>query len=91
MADNNLISAKGKLLGAKPSQEENSASLAMIIPVLPMVPHYVLFWEAEPADGFDARVKILFDEHVMDFLDLESLVFAAERLADRFKYLLEEL
>ncbi len=67
-----------------------SASLGMVIPVLPLVPHQVLFWEAEPDDGFDAKVKVLFDEHVMDFLDLESLVFAAERLADRFKYLLEK-
>ncbi len=33
-------------------------------------------------DGFEARVKILFDQNVMDFLDLESLVFAAERMAD---------
>ncbi|MCI5159325.1 MAG: DUF3786 domain-containing protein, partial [Candidatus Electrothrix sp. AUS1_2] len=42
-------------------------------------------------DGFDARVKILFDQHVMDFLDLESLVFAAERMADRLLALDREL
>ena len=60
-----------------------AASLGVIIPVLPMVPHYLLFWEEEPEDGFAARVKLLFDRHVLDFLDLESLVFSAERLADR--------
>ncbi|MFP7753358.1 DUF3786 domain-containing protein [Thermodesulfobacteriota bacterium B35] len=60
-----------------------SATVASVIPVLPYVPLYLLFWDEEPDDGFDARVKVLFDHHVMDFLDLESLVFAAERMADR--------
>lgn len=60
-----------------------SATVASVIPVLPYVPLYLLFWDQEPEDGFEARVKVLFDHHVMDFLDLESLVFAAERMADR--------
>jgi hypothetical protein len=63
--------------------QHSSASQGMIIPVLPMVPQHLLFWEAEPEDGFSARVKMLFDQNVLDFLDLESLVFSAERLADR--------
>lgn len=62
---------------------ESSATIALTFPVLPMLPLQLLFWEAEPEDGFTAKVKILFDEHVMDFLDLESLVFTTERLADR--------
>ena len=53
-----------------------------------MVPHYLLFWDEEPADGFAARTKLLFDRHVLDFLDLESLVFSAERLADRLAELI---
>lgn len=48
--DNDMIFSKGKTLGGKPSQEEDSSSLAVIIPVLPMVPHYILFWESEPDD-----------------------------------------
>ncbi len=66
--------------GGPPGQ---SATVASVIPVLPHVPLYLLFWDEEPDDGFEARVKVLFDHHVMDFLDLESLVFAAERMADR--------
>lgn len=62
---------------------ENSASAALFFEVLPMLPLYVLFWDKEPEDGFEAKVKILFDHHVLDFLDLESLIFSAERLADR--------
>ncbi len=69
---------------------DSSASFGIIIPVLPRIPQYVLFWEAEPEDGFDAKVKVLFDHHVLDFLDIESLVFSAERLADKFAELLEQ-
>jgi len=64
---------------------ESSASIALTFPVLPMLPLQLLFWEAEPEDGFEAKVKILFDQHVMDFLDLESLVFTAERLAEKLQ------
>jgi hypothetical protein len=67
-----------------------TACLGVIIPVLPMVPQYLLFWDHEPADGFAARVKLLFDRYVMDYLDLESLVFSAERLADRFEEFFNE-
>ena len=69
--------------GEKDRDEQGpSADFAAVLPVLPHVPLYLLFWDHDPEDGFEARVKILFDQHVMDFLDLESLVFAAERLAD---------
>jgi len=67
---------------------ESGADLAAQIPVLPMVPEYILFWAAEPEEDFPARVKILFDHHILDFLDIESLVFSAERLTD---YLLTRL
>lgn len=70
------------LVGGKQGSAEQSADVGVIIPVLPYVPLYLLFWDEEPEDGFEAKVKILFDHHVMDFLDLESLVFTAERLAD---------
>lgn len=63
--------------------QQGSADAALVFPVLPRLPLYVLFWEEDREDGFPARVKILFDERVLDFLDLESLVFTAERLADR--------
>ena len=47
------------------------------------MPHYLLFWDEEAEEGFESRVKVLFDQHVLDFLDIESLVFSAERLAER--------
>lgn len=63
--------------------KESNATIALFFPVLPMIPLQVLFWGAEPEDGFEAKVKILFTENVLDYLDLESLVFTAERLSDR--------
>lgn len=65
-----------------------SASLGCIIPVLPRIPQYLVYWEAEPEEGFPAKVKILFDRQVLNFLDLESLIFSTERLADRIGVLL---
>lgn len=62
----------------------SSADAALIIPVLPRLPQQLLFWDEEPDDGFPAKVKILFDRDVLSYLDLESLVFSSERLADRF-------
>ena len=61
----------------------SSATAASTIPVLPMVPQQFLFWDEEPEDGFEAKVKILFDSKVLDHLDVESLVFSSERLADK--------
>lgn len=65
-----------------------SATLAFIFPVLPRLPQQIIFWEEEPEDGFAARVKVLFDQRVLDYLDIESLVFSGERLAERLTVVL---
>jgi len=70
-------------LGADPVHNAPGTDVAVVIPVLPRVPHCLLFWDEEPEDGFASRVKILFDRKVLDFLDIESLVFSAERMAER--------
>jgi hypothetical protein len=70
-------------LGALPAPDDAPADFGAVIAVLPYIPLYLLFWDEEPEEGFDSRVKVLFDHHVLDFLDLESLVFAAERMAER--------
>jgi hypothetical protein len=83
------ILAHNRKMGGIP-EPDTTASLAIIIPVLPLVPQYLLFWDQEPEDGFGARVKLLFDRNVLDYLDLESLVFSAERLADRLENFFNE-
>jgi hypothetical protein len=61
-----------------------SCSAAFFIPALPRLPLFVLFWDEEKEDGFPAKVKVLFDQKVLDFLDIESLVFVCERMAERW-------
>jgi len=79
---NRLADVCGRL-GPRPAPEDASADFGAVIPVLPHVPLCLLFWDEAPEEGFDSRVKVLVDERVLDFLDLESLVFAAERMAER--------
>jgi len=78
------------LAGGAPSANPG-ATLTFIFQVLPRLPQQVIFWAEDSEDGFDARVKILFDQNVLNFLDLESLVFSGERLAERLAALLTEM
>ena len=66
-----------------PVELGTTATSSLVVPVLPMVPQYLLFWEEDHDVGVEPKVKVLFDHNVLDFLDLESLVFSAERLAER--------
>lgn len=87
--DKQMVARLTDQLGGKPGPVglSQSSSAGIIIPVLPMLPQFILFWDEEPEDGFKAKVKILYDANVLDFLDIESLVFSSERMAER----LEEL
>ena len=86
-ADQKIVVGTCREIGGEAVTDE-TANYAMEIPVLPRVPQKILYWASEPEDGFGARVKVLFDQNVLDFLDLESLVFSSERLADRLIALL---
>jgi len=77
------LAAICRRLGAAPADGEQSASVAGVIAVLPRIPIYLLFWDEAEEEGFEARVKVLFDHRVLQILDLESLVFTAERMAER--------
>ncbi len=66
---------------------DSPADLGVIVWVLPKVPLRIHFFEGDPEEGLGAEVKILFDQKATVYLDLESLVFCAERLVER----LEEL
>ncbi len=62
---------------------ECPAEVCAIIWILPKMPLRFHFFEAEPEEGLPAEAKILFDRKALSFLDLESLVFCAERLVER--------
>jgi len=59
------------------------ADFCLVVPVLPKIPIQVHFWDAEEEDGFPASVKVLFDRNALEFLDIESLIFASERMAEK--------
>jgi len=65
-----------------PTDLGSTATSSLVVPVLPMLPQYLLFWEEDTDVGIEAEAKVLFDHNVLDFLDLESLVFSAERFAE---------
>ena len=68
-------------LGARKAEDESSADVALSFLPLPKIPFFLVFWDAVPEEGFEARAKVLFDRSVTSYLDIESLVFLAERFA----------
>ncbi len=75
-----LIASATGLGGEDVTGGENSADAAFHFRPLPRVPVMLLFWDEDPVDGFGAAAKLLFDETVVDHLDIESIVFLSERL-----------
>lgn len=65
------------------SDRAESADLAVRFQPLPRVPVLLLFWDAEPEEGFEARIKLLFDTTITEHLDIESMMFLSETLRDR--------
>lgn len=69
------------ILGALPmSVNEGSADVAVVFIPLPRIPVALLFWDAIPSDDFQSQAKLMFDETVLEHLDIESIVFLSERL-----------
>ncbi len=64
---------------------EQSCTAAFQVAVLPRLPIVLLFWDEEREEGFPSRVKVLYDQNVLSVLDIESLVFASERMAERLE------
>lgn len=77
---NNLERASAAItrLGAKLSCDFPTPN-AWVLFLLPKVPVVILYWPEE--DEFPAKVNILFDQTADKFLDVESLMFLLEGLA----------
>ena len=75
-----LLEAAKSIGGVDITKEENFADLVILFRPLPMIPIMLLFWEEDKEEGFDAKVKLLFDETIAEHLDLESIIFLSERL-----------
>jgi len=72
---------RGKALGGKdgggPGME---ADVVLLFQPLPRIPVMLLFWDEDPSEGYEARVKLLFDETLPEHLDTESIMFLSERI-----------
>ena len=79
-----------RTLGGVPAEVETSADVKAVIHPLPKTPFLLLFWDEDRDEGFEARAKVLFDETILCFLDIESAVFLAEKMASRLIEVKEE-
>ena len=75
-----LLSAAKSIGGSDRTDNIDSADLAVLFKPFPKVPVMLLFWDEEKSDGFEAEVKLLFDETITEHLDIESIMFLSERL-----------
>jgi hypothetical protein len=76
------LEGAAKTLGAERVEDASSADIALSFLPLPKVPFFLVFWDAVPDEDFEARAKVLFDRSVTNYLDIESLVFLAEKFAE---------
>ena len=65
--------------GKNVTDQYESPDLAYQFSVFPKIPVILLFWDEK--DGFEADVKLLFDETIIEHLDIESIMFLSEHLA----------
>jgi hypothetical protein len=77
---NELLAAAKQLGGLDMTDEIKSADLAISFRPLPRIPVMLMFWDEDKVDGFEAEVKLLFDETITEHLDIESIMFLSERL-----------
>ncbi|SLM28422.1 putative Fe-S cluster [Desulfamplus magnetovallimortis] len=73
-----LIEASKSLGGIDVTDKYSSSDIAFYFKVFPKIPVLLMFWDVD--DSFDAEVKFLFDETIVEHLDIESILFLSERL-----------
>jgi hypothetical protein len=59
-----------------------AANVAMLFHPLPRIPVMLTFWDEEPQEGYGAEAKLLFDETIVEHLDIESIMFLSERIKE---------
>ena len=77
-----LLAASRRIGGTKTDDPGIAADLGIEFRPLPRIPLLLLFWDAVEEEGFEAQIKLLFDETITEHLDIESIVFLSETLKD---------
>ncbi len=75
-----LAAAAVRIGGIDVTAETESADRAFRFAPLPRIPVMLLFWDGDSGSGFDAEVKLAFDETIIEHLDIESIMFLSEHL-----------
>lgn len=75
-----LVAAALSLGGQNWSGRFGSADAVLYIPALPKVPVLVMFWDQDVEEGCAAETKFLFDQTVIEHLDIESILFLSEQI-----------
>lgn len=78
---NALETACETIGGENVKERYDSPDLAFQFRVFPKIFVTLLFWDEN--EGFDADVKLLFDETIGDHLDIEAIMFLSEHLCKR--------
>ncbi len=66
-------------------RETYKGGFSFCVNVLPKVTLKVVYWEGSEEEGLSPECKVLFDRNILDYLDLECLVFCVERFAERLR------
>jgi len=64
-----------------------SDHLSFVVWVLPRVPLQITFWRGDEEEGLPSSCKVLYNASALSYLDLECLVFCAERFAEKLREL----
>lgn len=73
--------AAGEAIGGKRLQGETvTADVAMLFSPLPRVPVMMVYWGPAEEEGYEAEIRLLFDETIVEHLDIESMMFLSERI-----------
>jgi len=76
-----LLAGAENLGGLDMTDKIKSADMALLFRPLPRIPVMLMFWDEDKIDGFEAKAKLLFDETIVEHLDIESIMFLSERLS----------
>ncbi len=75
-----LVKAALAMGGSPLEKDDSGADAAIVFRPLPRIPVMLMFWDEEGGEGFGAQAKLLFDETILEHLDIESILFMSERI-----------
>jgi len=63
--------------------KETNSGVSFVVYALPRVPLMINYWAGDAEEGLSSYCKVLYDASAISYLDLECLVFLAERFVEK--------